>query len=105
MVLSSIVFAATRAILIDRRVAAAPSPRFVEQMFEFFQSHADSLRPGARVAIVVGDTVGVGMGRMLELKAEMLAPSLRMRVFRDPQTAARWLTRPGTAIVGNDRDE
>ncbi len=88
--LDSIVYGATAGVLVDRRAATPPSLEFIDRMMGFFSSHQDRFLNG-RTAIVVDETVAAGMGRMLELKAQVAAPSVLIRVFRDYDTAARWL--------------
>jgi hypothetical protein len=72
---------------------APPSFEFIDRMMAFFSSNEDKLRKG-RAAIVVDEAVAFGIGRMVELKAQAAAPSLLVRVFRDYDSAARWLPRP-----------
>src|SRR6185436_12315078 len=91
--LDSIVYGATAAVLVDRRTATPPSFEFIDRMMAFFSSNEDRLRKG-RAAIVVDEAVAFGIGRMVELKAQAAAPSLLVRVFRDYDSAARWLRRP-----------
>jgi hypothetical protein len=94
-VLVSPVFAATKAMLVDMRDAVAPSLVFVDQVVGFFGSHETQLGK-ARVGIVTSETLAFGMSRMVELKSEASLPSAVIRVFRDDQTATRWLTRRET---------
>jgi len=96
-VLDSIVYLATSGLLVDRRGTIAPSLHFVDQMMEFFRANEHRLGKG-RAAIVVDETVAYGMGRMVELKAQIVAPAILIRVFREYADATRWLTRrsPGT---------
>lgn len=94
-VLASLVFAATKAVLVDRREAVAPSLVFVDQVVGFFRSHEPQLVK-ARVGIATNETLAFGMSRMVELKAEASLPAGVIRVFRDYHTATRWLTRRDT---------
>jgi hypothetical protein len=83
-------YASRAALLIDRRDATAPSREFVDKMIVFFVRHSKELGSG-RAAIIAGDDLGFGMGRMTELKSEMHIPAIRIRTFREYDTAVRWL--------------
>lgn len=76
--------------LVDRRAATTPTTEFINRMAQFFERHAAAIR-NSRAAIVVRDDAGFGMGRMTELTATLKIPTLSVRVFRDPESAARWL--------------
>jgi hypothetical protein len=92
-VLASVVYAATSAVLVDRRRATAPSMDFVERIIRFFAERRPQLRH-ARAAIIADEALTYGMSRMLELKSQMLVPAVTIRVFRDYSTASRWLRGP-----------
>jgi hypothetical protein len=87
----SAAFVSTRALLIDRRHAEAPSVSFVDAMTRFFAEHQRKIA-GTRAAIVVRDDSGFGMGRMTELKASIDNPDAAIRPFRQYDDAVRWLT-------------
>jgi hypothetical protein len=83
-------FLAHRAVLVDRRPAAAPTPAFVDAMIEFFSAHHAEIGNG-RFAIVVSDDHGFDMGRMTEVKAGHDNPRMAIQPFRDYAEAVRWL--------------
>jgi hypothetical protein len=84
------VFRQSRALLVDRRGAAALTTATVNAMMQFFLSHRNEL--AIRAAIVARDAAGYGMGRMTEMKSEFDLPQTTIRTFRDYQEAVRWLT-------------
>ena len=45
-----------------------------------------------RVAVVVSNDVGFGMGRMVQMTIEATNAAISMRVFRTYDEAERWLT-------------
>jgi hypothetical protein len=88
-------FAPGYSVLVDRREARAPSPSFVRSQAAFLRQHADRLGNG-HYAIVVHpeDAEAFGMARMLEMIAENENPALRLRTFRDIDSAEQWLSAP-----------
>ena len=87
--LASSVFRAQRALLVDRRLSVAPTTAFVDAIVAFLSEHQSEFAD-SRVAVVVRDTAGYGMGRMTQLKGE---DSVHMTIapFRDYDAAVRWL--------------
>lgn len=79
-----------RTFLIDRRHSAPPTSQFVRMMSNTLSGHAARVGP-ARVAVVVGDDVGFGMGRMVQMNTEAINPAISMRIFRSYDEAERWL--------------
>ena len=90
--LASSPFRAHRAMLVDRRLSAAPTTAFVGAIVAYLSDHQAQFSD-ARVAIVVRDDTGYGMGRMTQLKGE---DNVRMNIepFRDYEQAVRWLITP-----------
>jgi hypothetical protein len=80
-----------RSFLIDRRHSAPPTPEFVRMMVSALSGHGDQTGH-TRVAIVVSNDVGFGMGRMAQMSAEATNAAISMRVFRTYEEAERWLT-------------
>ena len=76
-------------ILIDRRLATAPTREYVDAVVASMASMAAALE-GARGAVVVSDAAGYGMSRMVETLAELHALH-RLRVFEDYTAAMAWL--------------
>ena len=77
-------------VLVDRRSASAPPTAFVETMTHLFAAHRSALS-GKRAAVLVADDAGFGMSRMTELIAQLEAPEVFIRTFRDYETAIEWL--------------
>ena len=48
-------------------------------------------RAHTRVAVVVSNDVGFGMGRMAQMTVEATNAAISMRVFRTYEEAERWL--------------
>jgi hypothetical protein len=87
-------FAPGYGFLVDRR-AGVPPRAFVTDMANFIDQHRAALER-VRVALVVGDEVGFGMGRMTELATTSRNPSMTVRVFRESAEAEQWLTSGAT---------
>jgi hypothetical protein len=79
-----------RTFLIDRRQSTPPTPEFVRTMSYSLAVRTDRIDQ-TRVAVVVSDDVGFGMGRMAQMIAEANNPAISMRVFRAYDDAERWL--------------
>ena len=79
-----------RTFLIDRRHATPPTPEFVRMMVNALSGHGDQTGD-IRVAIVVSNDVGFGMGRMAQMTVEATNAAISMRVFRTYEEAERWL--------------
>ena len=79
-----------RSFLVDRRNAMPPTSEFVRMVVSAITSHP-SRTADTRVAIVVSNDAGFGMGRMAQMTAEANNPGISMRVFRNYEEAERWL--------------
>lgn len=64
----------------------------LKRMIDTARDH-DGLRAGARVALLVETDLEFGLARMTEILAGDLASEIR--VFRDPDAAAAWVSPPG----------
>ena len=79
-----------RTFLVDRRKSTPPTPEFVRMMSYSLSVRADRI-DATRVAVVVSDDVGFGMGRMAQMTAEANNPAIAMRIFRTYDEAEQWL--------------
>jgi hypothetical protein len=60
----------------------------IRQFRAYQAQHADA-RGQARIALVAGDNLSFGLGRMFELTADL--PNLHINVFRDMNAAETWV--------------
>ena len=75
-------------LLVDRRLAGAPSAAFVRRLVGFLRDHSEELS-GARVAMLVAEPASYGMARMLQAFAAELP--MQIEVFREMDEAEKWL--------------
>ena len=64
----------------------------MRRLAEFSKERAHA-RTGGRTAILAGDPVGFGLGRMYEAFADITGQQIEIRVFQDRADAERWLER------------
>jgi hypothetical protein len=82
--------------LVDRRAVADPSPLFSRRFADYLARHSQELGVAVHAAIIVAPEAFAATEAMLRLCPD----SSRMRTFRDPVEAERWISEtvePGAA--------